>query len=90
MGSIVAGSLSCLSLSMCHVLAAVRLLQIEQLQMHDNNTIYNKALKILTKYFGVEEEDSGVVPTTDGQNFTFGQVWHSQLPNHVDVLIVRV
>ena len=41
--------------------------------MHDNNAIYNKALKILTKYFGVDEEDSTIAPATDGQTFAFGQ-----------------
>jgi Atypical Arm repeat len=47
--------------------------QIEALQMHDNNAIYNKALKILTKYFGVDEEDTTIAPATDGQTFAFGQ-----------------
>jgi importin subunit alpha-6/7 len=46
--------------------------QIEALQMHDNNAIYNKALKILTKYFGVDEEDTTIAPATDGQTFAFG------------------
>jgi importin subunit alpha-6/7 len=41
--------------------------------MHDNNAIYNKALKILTKYFGVDEEDTTIAPATDGQTFAFGQ-----------------
>mmetsp|Transcript_15447 Transcript_15447/g.22971 ORF Transcript_15447/g.22971 Transcript_15447/m.22971 type:complete len:538 (-) Transcript_15447:294-1907(-) len=47
--------------------------KIEQLQLHDNLSIYNKALKILTKYFGGEEdEDVNFAPTNDGQTFEFG------------------
>jgi hypothetical protein len=47
--------------------------KIEQLQMHDNLAIYNKALKILTKYFGgEEEEDANLAPSTNGQTFGFG------------------
>ncbi|KAG5187547.1 armadillo-type protein [Tribonema minus] len=48
--------------------------KIENLQMHDNLSIYNKALKILTKYFGAEdEEDAALAPATDGATFSFGQ-----------------
>ncbi|CAM9855081.1 unnamed protein product [Ectocarpus fasciculatus] len=50
--------------------------RIEQLQMHDNNNIYNKALKLLERYFGVEdEEDNGIAPleAEGAQQFAFGQ-----------------
>lgn len=50
--------------------------RIEQLQMHDNNNIYNKALKLLERYFGVEdEEDNGIAPVEaeGAQQFAFGQ-----------------
>jgi Atypical Arm repeat len=56
-----------------HSRSRTTLEQIEALQMHDNNAIYNKALKILTKYFGVDEEDTTIAPATDGQTFAFGQ-----------------
>lgn len=47
--------------------------KIEQLQMHDNTAIYNKALKILSKYYqGEGEEETGFAPATDGQTFAFG------------------
>ncbi|CAM9323359.1 unnamed protein product [Chrysoparadoxa australica] len=47
--------------------------KIEQLQMHSNSNIYEKALKIIETYFGVEEdEDVDFAPSTDGQTFQFG------------------
>ncbi|CAN0072366.1 unnamed protein product [Discosporangium mesarthrocarpum] len=49
--------------------------KIEHLQMHDNNNIYNKALKLLEKYFGVEEDDEpGIAPAVaeGAQAFEFG------------------
>lgn len=51
------------------------LTKIEELQQHTNNDIYEKCIKILETYFGVEEEEEmvGMAPTTDetGQ-FGFG------------------
>jgi importin subunit alpha-1 len=47
--------------------------KIEGLQVHENHTIYNKVLKIMTRYFGVEDdEDDAIAPSTDGQTFSFG------------------
>lgn len=49
--------------------------RIEHLQMHDNNNIYTKALKLLERYFGVEdEEDNGIAPVVaeGAQQFSFG------------------
>lgn len=43
--------------------------KIENLQSHDNNEIYEKAVKILEKYWVEEDEDDQNV-TADG--FTFG------------------
>ena len=48
--------------------------KIEQLQNHQNNEIYEKALKILEVYFGGEEEDSSIAPAMDAnqQTYQFG------------------
>jgi len=48
--------------------------KIEQLQNHQNNDIYEKAVKILEVYFGGEEEDSSIAPTMDAnqQTYQFG------------------
>lgn len=51
---------------------------IEELQNHENNNIYNRAVKVLETYFGAEEEDDaaivpGVVTSENGgQQFYFG------------------
>lgn len=49
--------------------------KIEQLQTHNNDDIYNKAVKILETYFGLEEEDDqNVAPAVDTQRsaYSFG------------------
>jgi importin subunit alpha-1 len=47
--------------------------KIEQLQNHQQNEIYEKAMKIIQKYFGFEDEDAGVEPQMDAaQQFAFG------------------
>jgi len=48
--------------------------KIEALQSHQNNEIYEKAVKILESYFAAEEEDSAVAPGMDAsqQSYTFG------------------
>jgi len=51
------------------------LTKIEELQQHSNNDIYEKCIKILETYFGVEEEEEmvGLAPTeTEGGQFGFG------------------
>jgi hypothetical protein len=51
---------------------------IEELQNHENNNIYNRAVKVLETYFGAEEEDdAGIAPevvtsASGGQQFYFG------------------
>lgn len=50
---------------------------IEELQNHDNSTIYQRAVKMLETYFGAEEEESEIVPdVVNGagghQQFGFG------------------
>jgi hypothetical protein len=46
--------------------------KIEQLQSHQNNDIYEKAVKILELYFGGEEEDADIAPAMDNQQYQFG------------------
>merc|ERR1719215_2594645 len=57
-----------------YIAEAEGLTKIEQLQQHDNNDIYEKCIKILETYFGVEdEEDADLAPSMDeGGNFAFG------------------
>ena len=38
----------------------------------DNHDIYEKAVRVLETYFGVDEEDVNVAPETIGNNFAFG------------------
>lgn len=50
--------------------------KIEDLQTHDNNEIYEKAVKILTRYWSDDEEEKEIL--TDGSNgdkegFGFGK-----------------
>lgn len=46
--------------------------KIENLQTHDNNEIYEKAVKILETYWLEEDEEQNTAPGTDGQSFAFG------------------
>jgi importin subunit alpha-6/7 len=48
--------------------------KIEDLQQHSNNDIYEKSIKILETYFGVEDEEEmpSIVPTEMGNQFHFG------------------
>ncbi|KAH8063926.1 hypothetical protein JL720_13086 [Aureococcus anophagefferens] len=55
-----------------HIADSEGLKKIEDLQQHDNNDIYEKAVRILETYFGVDEEDVNNVPGPSGQNFAFG------------------
>jgi importin subunit alpha-6/7 len=46
--------------------------KIEQLQTHQNNEIYEKAVKILEQYFSAEQEDiQNVAPNVGGFQFNF-------------------
>ncbi|XP_049755699.1 importin subunit alpha-6 isoform X3 [Elephas maximus indicus] len=49
--------------------------KIEFLQSHENQEIYQKAFDLIEHYFGVEEEDSSIVPQVDEnqQQFVFQQ-----------------
>jgi len=47
--------------------------KIEALQNHAQTEVYEKAMKIIQKYFGFEEEDNSVAPGIDnGGQFSFG------------------
>ncbi|KAH0994966.1 hypothetical protein GBA52_018830 [Prunus armeniaca] len=48
--------------------------KIENLQTHDNNEIYEKAVKILERYWAEEEEGQNIQVNGDGNqhDFTFG------------------
>merc|ERR1712151_215229 len=56
-----------------YIAEAEGLTKIEELQQHSNNDIYEKCIKILETYFGVEDEEemSDLVPDMDGDQFTF-------------------
>lgn len=47
------------------------LVTLEKLQMNPNNNIYNKALKIIETYFGVEEDESKGLIDLITKDFTF-------------------
>mmetsp|Transcript_49092 Transcript_49092/g.72936 ORF Transcript_49092/g.72936 Transcript_49092/m.72936 type:complete len:554 (+) Transcript_49092:72-1733(+) len=59
-----------------YIAEAEGLTKIEQLQQHDNNDVYDKCIKILETYFGVEDEEemAGVAPgmAEGGDSFAFG------------------
>ena len=48
--------------------------KIEALQNHTNNDIYEKAMRILEQYFGLEDEEDQNLARMDasGSQFTFG------------------
>lgn len=48
--------------------------KIEDLQQHSNHEIYEKCIKILETYFGVEDEEemAALAPTEQGGQFGFG------------------
>jgi len=47
--------------------------KIEGLQEHQNETIYQKAVDIIERFYGVEEEgDENIVPEVSGNTFAFG------------------
>lgn len=56
-----------------YIAEAEGLNKIEELQQHENNEIYEKCIKILETYFGVEDEEemTGIAPEDDGNQFVF-------------------
>mmetsp|Transcript_2250 Transcript_2250/g.3524 ORF Transcript_2250/g.3524 Transcript_2250/m.3524 type:complete len:557 (+) Transcript_2250:106-1776(+) len=57
-----------------YVSEAEGLTKIEELQQHSNNDIYEKCIKILETYFGVEDEEemTDLRPQTEDGQFQFG------------------
>lgn len=57
-----------------YIAEAEGLSKIEELQQHSNNDIYEKCIKILETYFGVEDEEemTDLRPQSDGGQFQFG------------------
>eukprot|EP00980_Cylindrotheca_fusiformis_P026228 scaffold15521_cov119-Cylindrotheca_fusiformis.AAC.2 len=60
--------------------------KIEDLQQHSNNDIYEKCIKILETYFGVEEEEEmpALAPAMEGHTFGFGMDQGQQAPGTFD------
>jgi len=61
--------------AMCtYISEADGLSKIEDLQQHSNQDIYEKCVKILETYFGVEDEEEmpALAPGMDDNQFTFG------------------
>ena len=54
--------------------------KIEQLQAHEQQEIYEKAMKIIEQYFGYADEDQSLAPQVQGQNFGFGVTPGTQVP----------
>ena len=56
-----------------HIAEADGLSKIEDLQQHSNNDIYEKCIKILETYFGVDEEEEmpALAPGMEGNPYTF-------------------
>ncbi|KAG7268706.1 hypothetical protein CRUP_021389 [Coryphaenoides rupestris] len=52
---------------MCDLLTVMdsKIVQIEFLQSHENQEIYQKAFDLIEHYFGVEEEDASLAPQVD-------------------------
>ena len=47
--------------------------KIESLQNHTNNDIYEKAMRLLETYFGLEDDDAqNLLPEVQGDQFAFG------------------
>ena len=48
--------------------------KIEDLQQHSNNDIYEKCIKILETYFGVEDDSemANLAPSEENNQFGFG------------------
>jgi HEAT repeat protein len=58
---------------MCgHIAVAGGVDQIDNLQQHPAQSIYQKAVKILETYFGAEDDDEDGPTVTDQQTFSFG------------------
>lgn len=56
------------------------------LQQHSNTEIYERCIKIMETYFGVEEEEemAGIAPQMENDQFGFGMNQHQQPPGGFD------
>lgn len=54
-----------------HLFNTLGLDKIEFLQTHEKTEIYERAYSILQEYYGNEEEDAGVAPRTENNEFQF-------------------
>lgn len=56
--------------------------KIEDLQQHSNNEIYERCIKMLENYFGVEDEEemAAIAPQMEGDQFGFGMNQQQQQP----------
>jgi len=45
--------------------------KIEQLQSHENEQVYNAAMRLIEKYFSGDEESLGLAPESTEGNFEF-------------------
>jgi len=63
-----------------YIAEAEGLNKIEDLQHHSNQEIYEKCIKILETYFGVEDEEElpALAPGMDGEQFTFSAPGQSE------------
>lgn len=59
--------------------------RIEELQEHQSEEVYDKAIQIIETYFGTEDgmEDENLAPMTDGNMFAFG-VTHKEVDTSFD------
>ena len=48
------------------------LAKLEELQNHENGDVYQKAVKMLDAFFGVEEDDAALTPAVTAEGFAFG------------------
>ena len=54
--------------------------KIHQLQLHENEEIYKKAYQIIDKYFGEEEDDTGLEPEVDKTTGTYAFPTQMDIP----------
>ena len=46
--------------------------KLEQLQTHNNEEVYKKAVSLLEQFFNIEEEDAALAPLQTTEGYTFG------------------
>jgi importin subunit alpha-6/7 len=61
----------CFDLVDLFIVVVLGLDKIEFLQTHEKTEIYERAFSILQEYYGNDEEDAGVAPSTQNNEFQF-------------------